>query len=414
MQTDADRLYTGQFFQVFAATGLFMSGVALQFHFGQYIGYLGHDVETLGLLLSISTLGTLLIRLQLGRWIDRFGCKPTWLAGTLVVAVSVAAMQFAERLWLIGTLRTISQMAIASVMTTVAVFAAQIAPAGRRAESIGTMGLAGFLGMIVGSSLGDEIFSGDTDSILAYRVFFSAGAVCSLLAGLVMLFIASPADKAADDPQVTPPALPGESAGATLRVIRDHWPGAILVVGVVFSMVFCMQLSFLERLAEQRGFKDIKVFFLVYGPTAITLRIIFRRLPQRLGRTRTVLGGLLLLAVGILCLTGVQTQAQLVLPGLIMGAGHCFVFPSMVDLAAERLPPRHRGTGTSLIMAAGDLGLLIGFAGLGGLIDALGFDVALAALSSTVLAGATILGWCRRDAVFFRTRRQGGQSEPRP
>ena len=299
-------------------------------------------------------------------------------------------------------------------MTTVAVFAAQIAPAGRRAESIGTMGLAGFLGMIVGSSLGDEIFSGDTDSILAYRVFFSAGAVCSLLAGLVMLFIASPADKAADDPQVTPPALPGESAGATLRVIRDHWPGAILVVGVVFSMVFCMQLSFLERLAEQRGFKDIKVFFLVYGPTAITLRIIFRRLPQRLGRTRTVLGGLLLLAVGILCLTGVQTQAQLVLPGLIMGAGHCFVFPSMVDLAAERLPPRHRGTGTSLIMAAGDLGLLIGFAGLGGLIDALGFDVALAALSSTVLAGATILGWCRRDAVFFRTRRQGGQSEPRP
>ena len=97
MQTDADRLYTGQFFQVFAATGLFMSGVALQFHFGQYIGYLGHDVETLGLLLSISTLGTLLIRLQLGRWIDRFGCKPTWLAGTLVVAVSVAAMQFAGR-----------------------------------------------------------------------------------------------------------------------------------------------------------------------------------------------------------------------------------------------------------------------------------------------------------------------------
>ena len=421
MHTDDDRLYTRQFFQVFAATGLFMTGVALQFHFGQYIGHLGHDVGTLGLLLSISTVGTLLIRLPLGRWIDRFGCKPTWLAGTLVVAGSVGAMQFAQQLWLVGVLRTISQMAIASVMTAVAVFTAQIAPPGRRAESLGTMGLAGFLGMIIGSSLGDEIFSGDTESVLAYRVFFSAAAVCSLLAGLVMWFIASPPGSANDDPQITPSAVPDGSVGnhrlavgATLRLIGDHWPGVILLIGVIFSMVFCLQLSFLERLAEERGFKDIKVFFLIYGPTAITLRIIFRRLPQQLGRTRTVLGGLLLLAVGILCLTGIRTQAQLVLPGLIMGAGHCFVFPSMVDLAAERLPPRHRGTGTSLIMAAGDLGMLIGFAGLGGLIDAFGFDAALVALSSTVLAGAIILAWCSRDALFSRTRRQDAQTETRP
>ncbi|MFQ5494368.1 MAG: hypothetical protein ACE5EX_03210, partial [Phycisphaerae bacterium] len=47
-----DRLYTRRFFEVFAAVALFMSGVALQFHFGQYIAYLGHGVDTLGKILG--------------------------------------------------------------------------------------------------------------------------------------------------------------------------------------------------------------------------------------------------------------------------------------------------------------------------------------------------------------------------
>jgi predicted MFS family arabinose efflux permease len=310
------------------------------------------------------------------------------------VAATVGSMQFAERLWLIASLRTVSQMAIASVMTTVAVFAAQIAPVGRRAESIGTIGLAGFVGMILGSSLGDEIFADHSGSILAYRVFFAASAVCSLAAGATMLLIALPTQ------------APAPHAGAripsrtTSRVILKHWPGSILVIGLVFAMVFCLQLSFLERLAEARGFKDIKVFFLVYGPTAISLRIICRRVPQRIGRTRTLLGGLLLLSSGVLCLVGTQSQDGLVVPGLLMGAGHCFIFPSMVDLAAERLPPEHRGIGTSLILGAGDLGLLIGFGLLGELIDRFGFDTALVVLTATVLSGAIILAWTRREAVF--------------
>ena len=123
----------------------------------------------------------------------------------------------------------------------------------------------------------------------------------------------------------------------------------VLLVGLVFAMVFCVQAMFLERLAEARGFRDVKLFYLIYSPTAITLRVIFRRLPQRIGRTRTMLMGLLLMAVGLCCLIGVESQWRLILPGILMGAGHCFIFPSMVDLAAAHFPPQHRGAGTSLL-----------------------------------------------------------------
>ncbi|UCG32811.1 MAG: MFS transporter [Phycisphaerales bacterium] len=394
----ADRLYTAQFFEIFAAVILFMTGAALQFHFGQYLEYLGHGVDTLGRVLSIAVTGTLLIRFHIGRWVDRFGCRPTWLVGTAAVAVAVGSLQFAERLWLIVILRTIQNMAFAAVMTTVAVFAAQIAPPHRRAESIGTIGLAGFLGLILGPTLGDVIFSGSADSILPYRVFFSASAACSLAAGGIMLRVKLPAHGHAQSAASTSAVRTGDLS--TFRIIIQNWPGTVLLVGVCFSMVFCLQMSFLERLAEARGFRDIKVFFLCYAPTAMALRVLLRRMPERFGRSRTVLTGLALLFAGLLCLIGIRSQAQLILPGLLMGAGHSFIFPSMVDIAAGSLPPDYRGTGTALILGAGDLGLLTGFACMGEAIEARGYDVTIAALAGTILVAAAVFAASRWSSVL--------------
>ena len=403
--TDGDRLYTRQFFQVFGAVTLFMTGFALQFHFGEYVEYLGHGVDTLGWVLGISMVGTLLIRLHIGRSIDRFGCRPMWLVGTLVVTVTVGSIQFTDRLWLIIVLRMLFYMAFASVMTTVAVFAAVIAPSRRKAESLGTIGLGGFSGMIIGPTLGDWIFSGAGESILPYRIFFSTSAACSLLAGIAMTLINLPAACSPRQARPSDASAPSQPGPSQTRVILTHWPGAILLVGVAFCMVLSWQLTFLERLAEARGFMNIKVFFLTYGPTAILLRIVCRRVPERLGRTRTLVGGLLLQGVGVLCLVAIHTEWQLILPALLMGAGHCFVFPSMVDLSAERLPPEYRGTGTSLILGAGDLGLLAGLIVLGEVIDRLGYDAALFLLAATVLTTAVLFAITRRHVVFARRRR---------
>jgi len=180
-----------------------------------------------------------------------------------------------------------------------------------------------------------------------------------------------------------------------LSLIVEHWPGLILLVALVFAVVFCVQAMFIERLADARGFRDVKLFYLIYSPTAITLRIIFRRLPQRIGRTRTMLMGLLLMAAGLCCLIGVENQWRLIPPGILMGAGHCFIFPSMVDLAAGHFPPQHRGAGTSLILGAGDVGMLIGFSTLGELIDSRGFDTALLMLAVLAFVTACLVGWFR-------------------
>ncbi len=424
-------LYTRLFFVVFAAVALFMTGVALRFHMGQYIAFRGYNVDALGWMLAGGAAGALLIRFQMGRWIDRFGCKPNWLAGTLLTSLAVGAMPFARRLWLIATLHVVAQIAVGVTMTTVAVFAAQIAVPRRRAESIGIMGLAGFLGMMVGPTLGDVVFAGDTAAIEPYLLFFGLSAGCSLLAGVVVAATPLPsfqvgrlnaAGEAASTgassglsqnplPNVAAAPMPElaaverPNAVKTLRILRRHWPGAVLLLGAVFGAVFCMQSAFLERLAERAGFRDIKLFFVIYGPTAMMLRILFRRLPERLGRGRTLTLGTLLLAAGLGCLLGIGGAWQLVPAALLMGAGHCFVFPSLVDLAASRLPPEHRGLGTSLILGSADLGMLIGFGSLGMVIDRFGFNAAIGLLIAGLLIGA---------ANFERARRRAAVTAPAP
>lgn len=401
---DGNRLYTRQFLEVSGAVGLFMTGVALQFHFGQYVAYLGHGVDTLGRVVSVALVGTLLIRMHVGRWIDRFGCRAMWLAGTTSVAICVGAIPFVSSLWLITLLRALWAASLALAMTTVPVFAAQLAPPLRRAESIGTIGLAGFLGMIVGPALGDWILSGDGESHAPYYVFFTVSAAFSLLSGIAMLLIAP--IRVYGEAATVPIQFAPMTTRSQFHMVRRHWPGTILLVGLFFNMAFCVQSLYLERLADHGGFHNIKVFFFVYCPTAMILRVIFRRLPQQVGRSRTVVGGLLLQAGGLLCLIDVHTEWQLVLPGLLMGAGHCFVFPSMVDLAAAHFPVEHRGTGTALVFAAGDVGTLIGFVTLGELIGAYGFDVALKVLATTGVAACIVFASARWTAIIFRSDRR--------
>ena len=433
--TPDDRLYTRQFFQIFAAVVLFMAAVSLQFHFAQYVKYIGYGVDTLGWILATAMAGKLCMRLNVGWWIDRFGCRPVWLIGTVVVAVALGVMQFTSHLWAVTALQITWQMAMAAVMTTIPVFASQFAPPPRRAEAIGTMGMAGFMGMIIGPALGDWVFTGadatstlDPSSMTPYRVFFTASAALSVLSGLVV-FAASPqsgssgtgpaggvgslgdADDDSGPVQGQSPARPRESQ---LRVVLRYWPGTVLLVGAVFSAVFAFHSSFLERLADARGFQDIKLFYLVYATTAILLRVVCRRVPQQVGRSRALAGGMLLMGAGLICLIGVETEIGLVPAAFVMGAGHCFVFPCMVDLAAERLPPMYRGTGTAVILAAGDVGMLVGYMAMGEVIGAFGYNRALAGLALAVLLSTVVFVIARRRVIFVRRNRLpvGGKCEP--
>jgi MFS family permease len=76
----------------------------------------------------------------------------------------------------------------------------------------------------------------------------------------------------------------------------------------------------------------------------------------------------MLLAGGMLSFLLVQTAWQLLIPGLILGMAHAVVFPPTVAASTLSFPECCRGLGTMLILAAYDLGVLIGAPLAGGIL----------------------------------------------
>ena len=51
---------------------------------------------------------------------------------------------------------------------------------------------------------------------------------------------------------------------------------------------------------------------------------------------------------------------QLLVPGVVFGIGHALVFPPLAALGSQSFPHRYRGLAIMLILAASDLGVLVG------------------------------------------------------
>jgi len=390
VMSSSDRVYTPEFFRVFVATMLTMTGVSMQYHFGEYVAHVGYGEGVLGWITGIGAIGSLCLRPYAGGWIDRVGCRPTFMAAAITGSIANCSFQFVDSFAFICILRVMTVASAATFLTAVAVFAAQVAPVARRAESLGTVGIGGFLGMMIGPAIGDAIFSTGSDSAQVFSTFFTTVACVTALAGLVVFNLRSTSRELHAQPQ------------AFFTLLRRYWPGNILVIGVVFTSTLIVHMTFLERYAHHRGFEDIRWFFLVYSPTAITFRVLCRRVPERLGRRRVCVAGLAVMSIGMLLLIPVREEWQLIFPALLMGGGHSFVFPSMVDLAAASMPLRHRGVGTSIALGAGDVGFLLGSVAWGQLIEWRGYAATFAVVAATAFAAALWFGWRERATIFAR------------
>ena len=308
------RLYGGRFLLVFAILFAYMCGHSMLVHLPKYVVALGGDIATVGGIFGIGMVGSLVTRPFVGRWIDRAGCRTVLLAATLLAAASVFAFPWVQRIELVLGLRVLVQMALAAMLATVAVLAARIAPPGRSAECLAMIGIGGLGGLMVGPIIGDVIFGRGVESNPSFIAFFSIAA--GVHAGAFLLALATPSTRIALDAGIRRPPF--------WRLMVDHWPGAILVVALCLAFAQAIPVMFIERFVVERDIGRVTLFFAAYSPTAIGLRVVLRRLPARLGRKRTLLLGMAAYVIGLLLLTRVGREVDVLLPAVVAGMGHCF------------------------------------------------------------------------------------------
>lgn len=352
-----DAGFPAAFWFAYAANVAVVSGNALTFRFAELVGYLGGRESTAGVIIAVATAVSLFARLYLGQAIDRYGVRRLWLLSSLCFTTGGALMTIADSLLILNIARSLFAIGLGGVFTCSNVHVQGMVPAHRRTEAIGTLGSGGFLGMFLGTAIGDAIFH-LFDGGFRFTVLFGTATLLGLL-HLVLIVCVTRRDR-----HVPPAETP-----AIHRLLVSHWPGNVILVAFVMGLMFAVTTVFLTRFATARELSGLGPFFASYAISAFTFRMASRNWSRTVGRHRMIFWGLSGHIAAMLVLPFVTSEWLFTLPAIFAGFGHALLFPAVISLGSEAFPREYRGTGTTIVMGFVDVGTFVSAPVLGGIID---------------------------------------------
>jgi MFS family permease len=328
-----------------------MVPISLLFRYADFVKVLGGSESDLGWIVGAGMVGSLLMRFAQGVGIDRFGAGRVWFWSALVFALTCLAHVRLSTVHspVIYLVRIAFQTSIAGAFGASITYISNRVSVHRVPEIVGTLGTSGFIGMMGGTLLGDLLCAGHRiQRWHVDRMFYIAAALG--LAGAVFAWLATR----------------GEVRGPLRRrsplwyLLRRYHPGWLLMVAVTVGIGIGLPNVYLRPYTESLHIPGIMFFFWVYAPTAFVTRIAVRRLPEKIGARPMIFLGLGCLAASLLLYPLCVTWWLLVLPGVLVGVAHAFLFPSVTGWGSTAFPSRYRGTGVTLMLSMVDLGNLVG------------------------------------------------------
>jgi len=356
-------MYDRVFWLAFLANVLLVTANALTFRFAEFVKFLGGTEEITGRIVSIGLIGSLIWRAFLGQALDRFGVRKVWVSSCLVYLTGCLLIITSADVGLqIYIARVVFVIGISSMFASSVSHIQGRAPIWRRTEMIGTFGASGFLGLICGAQLGDILFNTIDESSFLYQALFGTTFVLGCLyMGLAAILTSGDFHRR---PRHTPPIH---------KLVMRYWPVRLLIVTTIMGLGFAVTMVFLTRYSTSLGLGGIRTFFTSYAITAFSIRMLGRRWSRMVGRHRLIIFGLIGHAIGQILLTQVTQDWHFIPPAICCGFGHAMLFPCVVSLGAGAFPEQYRGTGTTVSLAAIDIGTMLTAPLLGWLIDHHGF-----------------------------------------
>ena len=353
-------IYNRVFWFAYAANVSLVMANALTFRFAEFVSWLGGSEETAGTIVSVGIIGALLVRLVLGQAIDNYGTRRLWMLGCVVYAISSSMFLVLTDLgWPIYLARLGFAAGIATMFTCSMVHIQNQVPANRRTEVIGNLGSSGFVGMILGSQLGDWIFRITPEGQPRFLVLFGGTVVLGLVY-LALVFILTRRE-------VHKRPLP---APAVHRLIFRYWPGNVVLVAFMMGISLTVTTIFLTRFATSLGMiNGVGTFFTGYAVTAFLFRVQTATWSRTIGRHRMIWLGLGGHFLGHGVLPFVTQEWHFLIPAVACGFGHALLFPAVVSLGAGAFPREFRGSGTTITLGFIELGSAMSAPLLGWVID---------------------------------------------
>jgi predicted MFS family arabinose efflux permease len=330
---------------------LFISGLFFGLAFWPYVllpvylQNLGANLPMVGILMGAAPLAGIVVRPFVGTALDRIGRKKCLIAGGAVFfAANLLYLETGAIDSLLVAVRLIHGLAMGTLMATYFTLAADFSPPDRRTEGIAVFGVSGQLSGMIAVMMGEAIIGWK-----GYPALFLSCAGFSLVALLLSLPMRDPGHH----------RNRRASEGFFRRAMSPSLR-APLVATVGFALSLTSYMVFLKPYAVSIGIRSVTGFFLAYTLSAVTVRIVGGKWPDRIGLRRVLYPAMVSMCVGILCLPVFPSAAGLIAAGVLCGIGHGFIFPILSAMMIAGSGHERRGTLMTLFTMLFDVGLFIG------------------------------------------------------
>ena len=369
-------LLTRAFLLLAASHFLHALSFHLFLHLPGFLKRLGAGELAIGLMSGVASFTAIGARPLIGGVMDRQGrcaiIRAGGLLGILACFGYLLVGSLSPFVWLVRAIHGVSE---AMLFASLFAYAADIVPASRRIEGIGLFGISGMLPMAIGGLLGDSLLS-----MAGYEALFQVALGCSVVATLLSLPLTEPAREA------------GEAPRGILAAVFDPKLLPLWASGLCFATAIGSYFGFLKTFLLANPIGTVGDFFGTYAVTACLLRLLFGRVPERLGPSRVLTAALVALFVGLVTLAFGTSRIHLMIAGLLTGVGHGWAFPILLGLVVTRARSSERGAALAIYTALFDAGTLLGAPLWGAIIEGVSYRAMFCLAAGLIFLGGLING----------------------
>jgi MFS family permease len=364
-------------------------GLSFYILFPLFIRHLGGNEVTMGLYAGLTGAAAVAARLPVGRFLDTQGRRRVLIAsGCLHVAAWLSFLSIRAIGVRSAALVVAYGLGSGSLFASYFTYAGDITPVTRRSEGFAMFGIWGMLPNGLGPLLGEFLIT--RFGFHTYFIVAAAFALASLCLSLQLPETATPTPRATA--QKTAPAGKFPDRGFVFLL------GTMLAFGSAVNSLF----TFLAPFAYSRGRGGVGSFFMSYASSAVAVRVVSGRLPDRVGLWRVLIPALFAYAVGLLLVPQVNAAWALVMVGVMCGAGHGYAFPVLNALSVEQVSPVYRGRAISWLTAMFDLGNTVANPVLGAVAEWAGYPTMFTTSAVGMFITTALVWWQRTPSRKIR------------
>lgn len=334
---------------------------------GYAVAELGATTAQAGLISGLFIVGTLVGRLLVGKFLERFGRKTTLIVGLtgFLLFSGLYFIPFGVSMLLFVRFMHGFMMGMAS--TVLGTIIAQILPASRRGEGIGYYSMSSTLGTAIGPFLAIWMMLN-----VGYQSIFVVSTVIAVCCLVVAWLIQVP-----DLPKIN------KAIETVVAMKKPNWfsqfvePNAVPISLIMLFASICYSgvLSFINFYAKENNLVETaSFFFLMYAIAILISRPFTGPLMDRKGENIIIYPAFIIMGIALILLSITHSSWMLLLCAGLLGLGYGNIQSVCQTIAVKSAPLERMGFATSTFFIFLDAGLGFGPYFIGMLLDYIGYE----------------------------------------